>query len=461
MRLCAIFDEIFAYSKKKPYLCSRKQKQRHTMTKKKNGSASPEIKFDAHNFRFHNRENKKMIHDSLSELGAGRSIVMDNENELIAGNGVYEQAQKLGMPVRIVETDGTELVVVKRTDLATDDLKRKKLAAADNAISDHVEWNAEELRLSGLDAATIEALHIDLPEIGGGIEENEAQEDNFDEEAQEIETRCQPCDLWQLGNHRLLCGDSTKAEDVRRLMDGERADLWLTDPPYNVAIKNSKGMTIANDNTSSAEFLHFLTNAFKASEPTLKAGAAFYVWFASREHINFENALTAAGLNVRQELIWNKNAFILGRSDYHYKHEPCLYGWKEGAPHYFCGLRNEATVLADEVEMNPRKMRKDELVRIVEEMMASKEETTILNENKPTRDAEHPTIKPVRLFGRLIRNSSRKGDIVLDTFGGSGTTMVACEQMGRKARLMELDPHFCDVILTRWENLTGQTAIRL
>lgn len=140
------------------------------MTKKKqSGSDQPQIKFDAHNFRHHNAENKKMIRDSLSELGAGRSIVMDNQNELIAGNGVYEQAKKLGMPVRIIETDGSELVVVKRTDLETEDMKRKKLAAADNAISDHVEWNAEEIRLSGLDDATIEALHIELPEIGGGV----------------------------------------------------------------------------------------------------------------------------------------------------------------------------------------------------------------------------------------------------------------------------------------------------
>ena len=140
------------------------------MTKKKEvAGAQPQIKFDAHNFRYHNAENKKMIRDSLSELGAGRSIVMDNQNELIAGNGVYEQAKKLGMPVRIIETDGSELVVVKRTDLETEDMKRKKLAAADNAISDHVEWNAEEIRLSGLDDATLQELNIELPEIGGGV----------------------------------------------------------------------------------------------------------------------------------------------------------------------------------------------------------------------------------------------------------------------------------------------------
>lgn len=131
---------------------------------------------------------------------------------------------------------------------------------------------------------------------------------------------------------------------------------------------------------------------------------------------------------MRQELIWNKNNFILSRQDYQWKHEPCLYGWKDGAAHYFCTIHNEATVI---------------------------------DENKPTRDAEHPTMKPVRLFGRLIRNSSKKGDIVLDTFGGSGTTVVACEQMGRNARMMELSPHYCDVILARWEKLTGQTAIRL
>lgn len=428
--------------------------------KKKNASTQPQIKFDAHNFRYHNAENKRMIHDSLSELGAGRSIVMDNQNELIAGNGVYEQAQKLGMPVRIIETDGTELIAVKRTDLATDDMKRKKLAAADNAISDHVEWNAEEIRLSGLDDLTLQALHIELPEIEDK-EENESQEDNFDEEQETIETRCKPGDLWQLGQHRLLCGDSTKAADVARLMAGEQADLWLTDPPYNAAIENSKGMTIQNDNSSSAEFLQFLTDAFTAAEPAIRGGGAFYVWFSTREHINFETALNRAGLRVRQELIWNKNNFIISRQDYQWKHEPCLYGWKDGAAHYFCTIHNEATVMQDEVEINPKKMRKDELIRLVEDMLTSKTETSVIDENKPTRDAEHPTIKPVRLFGRLIRNSSKKGDIVLDTFGGSGTTVVACEQMGRNARMMELSPHYCDVILARWEKLTGQTAIRL
>lgn len=406
-------------------------KNNATMTKKKqSGSDQPQIKFDAHNFRYHNDKNKKMIHDSLSELGAGRSIVMDNQNELIAGNGVYEQAQKLGMPVRIVETDGTELVVVKRTDLATDDMKRKKLAAADNAISDHVEWNAEKLRLSGLDDLTLQELNIELPEIGGGIEENEAQEDNFDEEQETIETRCKPGDLWQLGNHRLMVGDSTKPEDIAKLMGGVRADLWLTDPPYNVDYQGctDEKLKIANDHMESGNFFNFLKSAFEAAQPALKEGAPFYIWFASREYINFETALNAAGFKVRQMLIWVKNSFVLGLQDYQWRHEPCLYGWKDGAGHNWYGDRKQ---------------------------------TTCLEFGRPIKNDLHPTMKPVPLFAYQIKNSTKADDIVLDTFGGSGTTIIACEQIKRVAYSMELNPKYADRIIARWEKLTGQTATKI
>ena len=183
----------------------------------------------------------------------------------------------------------------------------------------------------------------------GAVDRDEAdkvEEDDFDEEKEQVETICQPGDVWQLGDHRLMCGDSTKAEDVAKLMNGEQAHLWLTDPPYNVAVKNSQGMTIANDNMASDEFRIFLRNAFAAAVPVLAKGCPFYIWFASKEHINFEGALNDVGLQVRQELIWNKNHFILGRAHYQWKHEPCLYGWKEGAAHYFVDDRTQSTILA-------------------------------------------------------------------------------------------------------------------
>jgi site-specific DNA-methyltransferase (adenine-specific) len=244
-------------------------------------------------------------------------------------------------------------------------------------------------------------------------------------------------------------------------MCGERADLWLTDPPYNVAVKNSKGMKIANDDMSNSEFYKFLHGAFTAAKDVLQDGAPFYVWFATREHINFESALASAGLSVKQELIWNKNSFTLGRSHYQWKHEPCLYGWAGEKCRYFIGSRNLATVLSEYDREDLSSLGEDELRNLLLRIYSQDIPTSVIDEPKPAKDSEHPTMKPVRLFGRQIVNSSKQGDIVLDTFGGSGTTIVACEQLGRKARLMELDPHYCDVIIARWEKLTGAEAFRL
>lgn len=419
-----------------------------------------EIKFDKRNYRLHNNENKRVIKKSLKELGAGRSIVIDNEGEIIAGNGVYEQAKKLGIKTKIVETDGSELVVVKRTDLATGDDKRKKLALADNAASDTSEW-AEELLREDWTPDVLADFGVVLPDADIQTENKEAQEDDFDEEKDKVETRCKEGDIWQLGDHRLLCGDSTKTEDVQRLMQGEQAHLWLTDPPYNVAIQNSQGMTIKNDNMASNKFGEFLTKAFTAAKSVLAPGCPFYIWFASCEHINFEQALNKVGLNVRQELIWNKNTFNLGRSHYQWKHEPCLYGWQGGTCRYFIDIRNLSTVIQDEDELNIDKMTKGEMKALLHKIYEEKIPVTVINEAKPMKDADHPTMKPVRLFGYQIGNSSKPGDIVLDTFGGSGTTIIACEQLGRKCYMMELDPHYCDVIIARWEKLTGKKATKI
>ena len=419
-----------------------------------------EIKFDKRNYRLHNDENKRVIKESLKELGAGRSIVIDKDGEIIAGNGVYEQAKKLGIKTKIVETDGSELVVVKRTDLATGDDKRKKLALADNAASDTSEW-AEELLREDWTPEVLADFGVVLPESDIQTENKEAQEDDFDEEKDKVETRCKEGDLWQLGDHRLLCGDSTKTEDVQRLMQGEQAHLWLTDPPYNVAIQNSQGMTINNDNMASDKFGEFLTKAFTAAKSVLAPGCPFYIWFASCEHINFEQALNKAGLKVRQELIWNKNTFNLGFAHYQWKHEPCLYGWQGCTCRYFIDIRNLSTVIQDEDELNIDKMTKGEMKALLHKIYEEKIPVTVINEAKPLKDADHPTMKPVRLFGYQIGNSSKPGDIVLDTFGGSGTTIVACEQLNRKARIMELDPHYCDVIIARWEKLTGKKATKI
>lgn len=236
-------------------------------------------------------------------------------------------------------------------------------------------------------------------------------------------------DLWILGKHRLLCGDSTSLADISILMGGDKADLWLTDPPYNVSYqgKTKDALTIQNDEMDDESFRRFLVSAYDAADSVLKEGAAFYIWHADSEGFNFRGACRDIGWKVRECLIWVKNTFVLGRQDYQWKHEPCLYGWKDGASHNW---------------------------------FADRSQSTVLEFNKPSRNGEHPTMKPVELFRYLIGNSTRKDNIVLDSFGGSGTTLIACEDIGRQARLIELDPSYCDVIIERWQNFTGKKAVR-
>lgn len=255
----------------------------------------------------------------------------------------------------------------------------------------------------------------------------EAEDDGFDPENEVIEVRCKPGDVWELGEHRLMCGDSISLEDVKILMGGAEANLLLTDPPYNVNYegKTKDALKIKNDAMEDSSFREFLVGAYAAADSVMAKGAAFYIWHADSEGYNFRAACSEVGWKLRQCLIWAKNSMVMGRQDYQWKHEPCLYGWKEGAGHNWYSDRKQ---------------------------------TTLLNFDRPMRNAEHPTMKPVELFGYLINNSSKKGDNILDLFGGSGTTLVASEQLGRKAYLMELDPHYCDVIIARWEKLTSKEA---
>jgi site-specific DNA-methyltransferase (adenine-specific) len=234
--------------------------------------------------------------------------------------------------------------------------------------------------------------------------------------------------------------------------------LWLTDPPYNVNYQGTAG-TIQNDNQEDAQFHAFLVAANKAAVQNMKPGAAFYIWHADSEGLNFRSACEETGLHVRECLIWVKNSFVLGHSDYQWRHEPCLYGWKDGAAHYFTDSRSESTVIPDLAEVDPKKMKKDELIALVIKMQDDQRATTVIEMDKPSRNGEHPTMKPVALFDYLIRNSTKKGEIVLDSFGGSGTTIMACEQDGRKARVMEIDPKYADVIIRRWEEFTGKKAV--
>lgn len=393
--------------------------------------SSDGISFDRNNYRKHSDKNKSLIRKSLKECGAGRSIITDKNGEIIAGNGVYEQAKALNIPVKIVETDGSELVVVKRTDLATEDEKRKKLALMDNSTSDQVEWDLENISsdfaLEQLPEFGIDTLPQATPE--GELVDQEVPD------AEQVETRCKHGDIWQLGRHRLLCGDATVVTDMEKLMDGKKADMVFTDPPYNVNYgatmkdtlrkkdgQKSAGRTIMNDNLGD-NFKQFLTDACANIVNFCKG--AIYICMSSSELHTLYNSFVESGGKWSTFIIWAKNTFTLGRSDYQRQYEPILYGWPQGAKHYWCGDRDQADVW---------------------------------EYNKPQVNDLHPTMKPLELVARAIKNSSQANDIVADFFGGSGSTLIACEQLNRVCYMSELDPKFCDVILTRWENLTGKEA---
>lgn len=413
-----------------------------------------DIKYDQHNYRDHDERNLSLIKKSIQRCGAGRSILLDKNGEIIAGNATYKTLQELGIPVKIIPTDGKTAIALQRTDLDTNSRKRKELAAFDNSTSDGVRWNADNL------AADFDLA--ELPQLGiEGLQSVEPEPEEIVEdeppELGEVPTRTKPGDVWQLGTHRLLCGDSTVPTDVAKLMEGETADLLLTDPPYNVNYESADGKTIENDHMGAAAFLEFLTAAFATANEFLRLGGAFYIWHADSEGYNFRTAAKNIGWQIRQCLIWNKNCFVLGRQDYQWKHEPCLYGWKDGAAHFFVDDRTQSSVFEDK-GVDFKKLKKEELVQLLQNICAAKVSTSVIDCDRPSRSEEHPTMKPVKLLALQIRNSSRMGEIVLDPFGGSGSTLIACEQLGRKARLVELDPKYCDVILNRWEKLTGGTA---
>lgn len=394
------------------------------------------------------------IKNSINVFGYVEPIIINSDNTIIGGHQRLKVLKDLGY---------TEVECVQ-VDIDKD--QEKALNIALNKISGEWDFEALESLLHELRDADfdIELTGFDLDEISGILEgeENEPQDDEFDVDA-EIENIQEPItktgDLWKLGNHRLLCGDSTKPEDVERLMGGKEADLVITDPPYNVVYvgKTSDKLTIQNDNMENSQFRMFLVDAFKNMKNAMKKGGVFYIWHADSEGYNFRGACFDNDLKIRQCLIWNKNSMVLGRQDYHWKHEPCLYGWKDGAGHYFIDDRTLTTVIDDKIDVN--KLKKDEMKALIKELLNDKLPTTVINEDRPFRSKEHPTMKPIKLIAYLIKNSSRRGELVLDLFGGSGSTLIASDQLDRINCTMEFDPKYCDVIVARWEKYTGQKAV--
>lgn len=351
--------------------------------------------------------------------------------------------------------DPTAIIV--RASQLTEEQKREFIIKDNVAFG---EWD-DELLIADFDPD--ELVDWGLGDLDDEPDDADADEDGYGaEDAANAPTRCNPGDVWLLGRHRLMCGDSTKEADVAKLMGGEQAHLLLTDPPYNVDYQGGTKdkMKIVNDNMDDVAFEGFLTAAFNCAIQAMRPGAAFYVWHADSKGYEFRTALKEVGLTLRETLIWVKNALVLGRQDYQWRHEPCLYGWKDGAAHYFVDDRSQSTVIED-AGVDYRKLKKDELLKLVLQLTDVSIPNTVIYEDKPTKNDIHPTMKPVKLMARLIRNSTRQEQLVLDLFGGSGSTLIACEQINRKCFTMEYDPKYCDAILDRWEKLTGEEAERI
>ena len=366
-------------------------------------------------------EEYQKIKKSLVEFGYVAPVIVNSDMTVIGGHQRLKVLKELGY-----EEVECNIVDLNKT-------KEKALNIALNKITG--EWDNSKLEEL---LAELKETDIDMDMTGFTFDEVDnilkdiegSKEDDFDldqalNEIEEPTTR--PGDIWILGKNRLMCGDSTQKENVLRLMDKQEADMLLTDPPYNVDYegKTVDALKIENDNMTSTEFYNFLLDSFRNMFEVTKCGSSVYVFHADTEGLNFRNAFNAVGFKLAQCLVWVKNTFVMGRQDYQWRHEPILYGWKEGAGHYF---------------INDRK------------------QSTVLEFDKPTRNAEHPTMKPIDLLVYLIKNSSKENDLILDLFGGSGSTLIAAEQVKRRCYTMELDPKYCDVIIKRWENLTNQKA---
>jgi len=413
------------------------------------GTESPaNILANPRNWRVHPPEQRAALEGLVGEVGWVQQVIVNKvTGHLVDGHLRVAMARDRGekeVPVVYVElTEAEEALVLATIDpiggLATTD------QAMLNALLEGVEVSDQGL------ASLLEELYKPA--------DDEPVEGKTDEDAvpgPRMEPVTQPGDVWLLGDHRLLCGDATRAEDVARAA-GATVDMVWTDPPYNVAYEGGTKdkLTIKNDSMEGAQFYQFLRDAFGAAFAAARDGAPIYIAHADSEGLNFRQAMIDAGWLHKQSLVWVKNSLVLGRQDYQWQHEPILYGWRPGAGHSWYGERNKTTVLDDDIDLD--KADKATLLRLLKDLKAGP--TTVIREDKPHRNDVHPTMKPVGLIERMLLNSTRQGDLVLDPFGGSGSTLIACHKHRRQARLLELDPVYCDVIVRRWQDYTGEDAV--
>lgn len=425
-----------------------------------------------------NKHPKKQI-EMLSKIiklqGWRAPVTVSNRSGFIVrGHGRLQAALLLNATQIPVDRQDYKSDAEEWSDLIADN-RIAELSEADDALMASLlsELDGFDIELAGFTAK-------DATKLLAEMEAGDVVEDDFDAAAI-AETIKEPItklgDIWQLGRHRLMCGDATNAGDVEKLMAGNLATMIFTDPPYNVNYQGgtSDKLTIKNDNMPLNEFNSFLNNAFASMFEAVIPGGAIYVCHADSEGANFRGALLEAGWLIKQCLIWVKNQFVIGRQDYQWQHEPILYGWKPGAAHQWYGGRKQGTVIEDGMPVVIERGDNGTLITItavVEKLVlrvpdfeiihtGDDSDTTIWRFEKPLRNKEHPTMKPIRLCARAIHNSSKAKDIVADFFGGSGSTLIASEQADRSCYAMEIDPVYCDVIIRRWEEFTGEKAIKL
>lgn len=415
------------------------------------------------NAKIHTPEQIEQIKRSILEFGNNDPIAVDENDVVIEGHGRLQALQELGY---------TEVEVIRLTHLSED--QKKAYILVHNKLTMNTGFDPQmlEAELKSIDGIDMEAYDFDLDfKITGDVSFTFTDDETDGVPEPPAEPKSHRGQIYQLGRHRLMCGDSTSAEDVDRLTEGREMDLCLTDPPYNVNIedtvknirkrfnKNRQNDDIKNDFMDDGSFYDFLVRFYTQMLRALKPGGAFYIFHADNEGLNFRAALQEAGGEVRECLVWVKNSLVLGRQDYQWKHEPCLYGWKDGAGHYFVNDRCQTTVFEDQPK--PEEMTRDDLIKLARFLLDKLEErpASVLHEKRPARSDLHPTMKPVPLCAKLIQNSTRKQESVIDFFGGSGTTLMACEETGRTAYLMELDPRYVDAIIQRWEEATGERAV--
>lgn len=402
-----------------------------------------------------NDDSVEAVANSIRAFGFRAPIILDKDHVIIAGHTRLKAAKKLRLK---------EVPCIIADDLTPEQVEAYRIA--DNSAGSKSDWDYELLQdiMGSLKEYDFADFGLELPELY--VEGPEVLDDITDDEppAPPKTSDILRGQIFRLGDHVLMCGDSTDPADVQKLINaldgGGPMDLLMTDPPYNVAIvgETKEHLTIENDDMDADVFREFLVKAFSNAEEHMKEGAPFYIWHASRTSREFMDACEEAGLTVKQTLIWVKNIFVLGRQDYQWRHEPCLYGWKEGQAHYFIADRTLDTVTEKpmDIEGMSEKDLRETLRRILAETPSD-----VIHANKPARNAEHPTMKPVTLMARMIYNSSKPRDKVLDLFGGSGSTLMACEQLHRRCAIMEYDPVYCDVIIKRWQDSTGRTAERI